>query len=145
MTTQNRRETIDHQALQRLAAAGALRGITVAGETEGWTVVAHVREAQYPLAGQRGGIRHFRRMETAVKYLREAGVNRFEVDARGFDMEAMLATRRRPDTAAALKRAHDAAEYDRWFRAEVEKAVEEADCPDAEWYSWEEIERSTKK
>jgi hypothetical protein len=137
-------DTIDHSTLQRLAKAGALHGITVTGDPEGWTIIAQVRQTQYPLVGRNDGrtvVRHWRRMETAVKYLRQIGVERFEVDARHFDSEAMRRTNQRPDTAAALKRAHEAADYDRWFREQVAAAIEEADDPNAEWFTWEEVEQ----
>lgn len=134
-------DTIDHATLQRLAKAGALAGVTVTGDPEGWAIVARVRQTRYPLVGRNDGrrvVRHWRRMETAVKYLRGVGVEQFEVDARHFDADAMRRTNKRPDTAAALKRAHEAAEYDRWFREQVEIGVQEAEDPNTPWYTTEE-------
>jgi hypothetical protein len=60
------------------------------------------------------------------------GVIRFDVNAANYDPEGgKLLTR--PDTSAALKRAHAAAVHDKWFRAEVEQALQEADDPATEW------------
>ncbi len=36
-----------------------------------------------------------------------------------------LARRTRPDRAAALKRAHEAAAYDKWFRSQVQEALDD--------------------
>ena len=41
------------------------------------------------------------------------------MDAANFDAQS-VATYKRPDAAATLKRAHDAAAYDKWFRSEVD-------------------------
>ena len=38
---------------------------------------------------------------------------------------------KRPDRAETLKRAHEAAEHDAWFREQVQLALDEADQPDA--------------
>ncbi|WNV04073.1 hypothetical protein RP726_16865 [Candidatus Methylospira mobilis] len=40
-----------------------------------------------------------------------------------------------------MKKAHEAAEYDKWFREQVELAIKEADAPDAVWISHEEVEK----
>lgn len=39
----------------------------------------------------------------------------------------------RPDKSAMLKATHEAAAYDKWFRAQVEEAVNEADDPNTVW------------
>lgn len=135
-------DTIDHPTLQRLARAGALNGIVVAGDPDGWAILAQVHETRYPLVGQKSGVRHFRRMESAVKYLRSVGIESFAVDAHDFDADAMRRRRRRPDAAATLKRAHEAAEYDRWFREQVAQGLKEADDPNAEWLTTEEVMES---
>ena len=38
---------------------------------------------------------------------------------------------KRPDRAETLKRVHEAAEHDAWFREQVQLALDEADQPDA--------------
>ncbi|HET6655938.1 MAG TPA: hypothetical protein VFL45_04720 [Gammaproteobacteria bacterium] len=134
-------ENLGHAEFAKLNRAGAIQSVTVAGDREGWSILAHVRQTVYPLAARRGGVRHFRRMESAIKYLRESGIERFEVDASGYDPEAMRQTHRRPDTAAQLKRAHEAAEHDKWFREQVAAAIKEADDPNARWYTHEEVMR----
>jgi hypothetical protein len=132
--------TIDHGTLVSMAKAGAISRVTLAGDSQGWAIIARVRETRYPLAVQTGGVRHFRHMEAAARYLRQVGVEKYEVDQHAWDPRAPRNNHRRPDTAAAMKRAHEAAEYDRWFCEEVDKAVREADSPDAVWYTHEEVE-----
>lgn len=120
MTT--RTETVDHPTLARLQAAGAISKAMLVAEPEGWALVVQVRRTLYPLASKRGGIRHWRRMESAVKYLAGLHITRFQVDGQGFDA---LNTRApaRPDAAEKLRRAHEAAAYNRWFAEQVDEGL----------------------
>ncbi len=59
-----------------------------------------------------------------MQYLHGVGVMRFDVDASAFD-PATPATNPRPDRAAALKAAHEAAAYDQWFRGQVQAAIDD--------------------
>lgn len=134
------RETVDHATLQRMHAAGVITDATLVAEPAGWAVVVQVRRTQYPLAAKRGGIRLWAKMKSAARYLREEmGLAEFRVDARHYDVEQIQATRRRPDAAAKLKRAHAAAEHEAWFRGQVEAAVAAADDPDAQWLEHEDV------
>lgn len=49
---------------------------------------------------------------------------RFDVDAVNFDADS-LTTRTRPDTTATLKKAHAAAAYDKWLKAEIQEAIDD--------------------
>ncbi len=77
-------------------------------------------------------VRLFKRMETLVSYLKEVGISRFDVDAADYSPETVK-THSRPDRAEALRRAHEAAAHDKWFREQVEEALREADDPNTEW------------
>jgi hypothetical protein len=84
------------------------------------------------LSAQRSGkLRLFRKLETVMAYLKELGINRFGVDAGGYDAAEAKTRHKRPDRAKALKRAHAAAEHDAWFREQVQQAIHAADQPDA--------------
>ncbi|SCB59028.1 hypothetical protein GA0061105_10674 [Rhizobium aethiopicum] len=123
-------ETIDHSTLSRLVEAGAVDAAHVVGKTGGWSVVIRYGKAERPLAAQRSRqVRLFKRMDTLVSYLKDVGISQFDVDAANYVPE--IATR--PDRAAALRRTHEAAEYDKWFREQVEEAIREADDPNAVW------------
>ncbi len=80
------------------------------------------------LAAQRSRqVRLFRRFETLTTYLKEIGIERFEVDAEDYD-PALPKTARRPDffrCTDALKRTHAAAAYDTWFRAQVQASIDD--------------------
>jgi len=121
-------ESIDHRTLPRLIEAGALRGAHVIGQRGGWSVVVRYGPHECALAAQRSRqVRLFKKLETVVAYLKNVGLARFEVDAADFD-PASLKTVARPDRAAALRRAHEAAEHDAWFRDQVERALAELDA-----------------
>ncbi len=51
-------------------------------------------------------------------------------------------SRARPDRAEALKRTYGAAEYDKWFREQVQQGLVEADEPNTQWVSHEEAKSS---
>lgn len=136
-------ETIDHSTLSRLVEAGAVRGAHVVGQKGGWAVLVQYGMSERPLAAQRSRqVRVWRKFETLVGYLREIGIAKFDVDAVNYDPDQLHATKR-PDRAAALRRAHEAAEHDQWFRAEVQSALIEADDPATQWVSQEEAKRES--
>ena len=116
-------ETIDHGTLSRLVEAGAVRGAHIVGQSGGWAVLVKYGMTERPLAAQRSRqVRLFRKFETLVSYLKEIGIARFDVDAANYDTDTATATRR-PDRADALKRAHEAAAYDTWFREQVRASM----------------------
>lgn len=118
-------ETIDHGTLSRLVEAGAVRGAHVVGQSGGWAVLVKYGMTERSLAAQRSRqVRLFRRLETLVAYLREIGIAQFDVDAANYEADAPT-TNRRPDRAAALKRAHEAAAYDAWFRDQVQASIDD--------------------
>lgn len=126
-------ETIDHTTLSRLVEAGAVRGAHVVGQDGGWAIMIKYGMAERALAAQRSRqVRLFKRMETLVSYLKDVGISRFDVDAADYAPETVK-THSRPDRAEALRRAHEAAAHDRWFRGQVEEALREADDPNTEW------------
>ncbi|MDO3431750.1 hypothetical protein QWJ46_03540 [Rhizobium sp. CBN3] len=123
-------ETIDHSTLSRLVEAGAVDAAHVVGKTGGWSIVIRYGKAERPLAAQRSRqVRLFKRMDTLVSYLKDVGISQFDVDAGDYAPEKAS----RPDRAEALRRTHEAAEYDKWFREQVEEAIREADDPNTVW------------
>ena len=114
---------INHSALAKLVESGAVRAAHVVGRSGGWGIIVKCGRTARPLAAQRGKVRLFSKLETVAAYLKGIGIARFEVDALGYDAEH--ARRTRPDRAAALKRAHEAAAYDRWFRSQVQVALDD--------------------
>ncbi len=132
-------ETIDHGMLAGLVAAGAVRTAHVVGQPGGWSLRVKYGAAERALAAQRSRqVRIFRRMETLVSYLQDLGIERFDVDATDYEAEG---GKSRPDRAEAMRRAHEAAAHDQWFRAQVEEAISEADDPNTEWVSHEVVKQ----
>jgi len=122
-------ETIDHGTLARLVEAGAVRAAHIVGQPGGWAVMVKYGTQERTLATKNTRVaRLFRRFETLVSYLKNVGLAQFDVDAANYE-QAAGATPKRPDRAAALKRAHEAAAYDAWFRGKVQ---EELDDPSPE-------------
>lgn len=118
-------EFIDHTTLSRMVEAGAVRGAHVVGQNGGWAVVVRYGMHERPLAAQRSRqVRIFRKLETLVAYLRGVGLSQFDVDAANFEQESTTRAKR-PDRAAALKNAHEAAAYDKWFREQVQAAIDD--------------------
>ncbi|MGX9993507.1 hypothetical protein ACS4RR_031050 (plasmid) [Rhizobium sp. Z1P35] len=135
-------ETIDHSTLSRLVEAGAVEVAHVVGKTGGWSVVIRYGKVERPLAAQRSRqVRVFKRMDSLVSYLKDVGISQFDVDAADY----APGTASRPDRAAALRRTHEAAEYDKWFREQVEEAIREADDPNAVWISAQDAEERMDK
>jgi hypothetical protein len=139
-------DTIDHQTLTRLVEAKAVNAAHVVGQPGGWRIVVRYGAVERPLVATRSQeVRIFRKMETLVGYLKGVGISRFDVDTADYDPEGGPRPRARPDTSAALKRAHQAAEHDKWFRAQVAEAIREADDPATEWVSHEAAKASWAK
>lgn len=123
--------SIDHASLIQLAEAGALLETHVVGQGGGWSVLVRYGNQSRVLAAQRGNAaRVFKKMDTLVSYLKDAGISKFDVDSAAFVTEAGTA---RPDRARALREMHEAAAHDAWFRGQVQLALDEANGDDAQW------------
>jgi len=120
-------ETIDHTTLSRLAEAGAVCSAHIVGQKGGWGILVKYGKTERALAAQRSHqVRIFRKFETLVSYLKGVGIVRFDVDAVNYDAASLKATRNRPDRAEAMKSAHEAAAYNKWLKAEVQEAIDDA-------------------
>lgn len=118
-------DTIDHNTLTHLVAAGAVRDADIIGQPGGWGVVVKYGMTERTLAARRGAVRIFKRFETLVGYLKGIGIAEYRVNAVNYDPVAPIAHAPRPDSAERLKNAHGAAAYDKWFRAQVQEALDD--------------------
>ena len=119
-------QTIDHNTLSQLVQAGAVRGAHVIGRDGGWALAAKYGLTERYLATTRSKqVRTFKRLETVVAYLREIGISQFDVDAAQYDPSVAVRPTR-PDRSVALKKAHEAAAYDKWFRAQVQESLDDS-------------------
>lgn len=116
-------EMIDHAALIKLVGTKFARGARIVGQPGGWGIIIKQGTTEYALTTQRSQqLRLFRKFETLVSYLKSVGIVRFDVDAANWNADP-LTTRQRPDTSAAMNKAHEAAAYDKWLKSEVQEAI----------------------
>lgn len=87
-------------------------------------------------------VRRFGNPVKAFQIVRDLGLEggRYSV-AQWRPEERELDRPSRPDKSATLKATHEAAAYDKWFRAQVEEAVKEADDPNTQWVSNEDAKK----
>jgi hypothetical protein len=116
-------EAIDHKTLAKLVESGTVRAARVISQAGGWGIIVTCGKTARPLAAQRGKVRLFSKLETVAVYLRGIGIPRFDVDVVDYDPER--ARRARPDRSEALKQAHEAAAYAKWFRDQVQVALDD--------------------
>ena len=127
--------TIDTAMAKRLVEASAIRGASIIGQPGGWSVVMKLGMQDKALSVQRSDKpRMWRSLDRCVEYLKnELHIARFELlDATNYS-DVPIAGKSRDDAAERLRKAHEAAAHDKWFREQVEIALAEADDPAAEW------------
>jgi len=121
-------KTIDHSTLRRLVDAGAHVGAEVVGGAGGWGVVISYGRASQTLAATRGAPRTWRQFETLASYLKELGIVEYRVNTAKFAPDAAEAKpddKRSATASERMKRAHQAAAHDTWFREQVQASIDD--------------------
>ena len=121
-------KTIDHSTLRRLVDAGAHVGAEVVGGAGGWGVVISYGRASQTLAATRGAPRTWRQFETLAGYLKELGIVEYRVNTAEFAPGAAAGKpddKRSTTASDRMKRAHQAAAYDTWFREQVQASIDD--------------------
>ncbi|MGL6109552.1 MAG: hypothetical protein ACRC2B_05565 [Rubrivivax sp.] len=121
-------KTIDHGSLRRLVDAGAPVGAEVVGGAGGWGVVINYGRASQTLAASRGTPRTWRQFETLACYLKQLGIVEYRVNTAQFEPGAGLAKpddKRSATASERMKRAHQAAAHDTWFREQVQASIDD--------------------
>ena len=116
--------TLDTAIAKHLAQNTAISGAAIVGGPGGWSVLLTVGGIEKRLGTQRSERpRLWRSLDRCVAYLKaELGITRIDfVDARLHQADAQ-AQRGRSDTAERMRRTHQAAAYDAWFREQVQAA-----------------------
>jgi len=119
--------TIDTLLARRMVEAAAIRGASIIGQPGGWSVMLKIGMTETPLGTQRTDKpRTWRSLDTCMDYLRnELKIVRLDaLDASNYS-ETAINTPRRADAAKRMKAAHEAAAYDKWFRAMVQEAIDD--------------------
>jgi len=118
-------QTIDTAMAKQLIRAQVIRGALIVGQPGGWSVVLKVNANEKALAAQRSKhVRVWRSLDRCVAFMRnELGVERFDrLDASHHTAESPR-KKTRADAADRLRRAHEAAAHDKWFRAQVAEGL----------------------
>jgi len=120
---------IDHGTLRRLVAAGAHVGAQVVGAGGCWGVVINYGRTSQTLAATRGRPKTFRQFETLAGYLKDLGIVEYRVNAAEFEPGANH--KRAPDrrsiaASERMKRAHEAAAHEAWFREQVQASIDDS-------------------
>ena len=134
-------QTIDTATARRMAEAGTIRGVSIVGQPGGWSVMLKTGTLEKPLGSQKADKpRTWRSLDTLTEYLRKV-LSIVRIDGIDATHHSNAGTHRpgRPDAAARLKHAHEAAAYDMWFRAQVDAGITEADDPATQWIPHEEV------
>lgn len=119
--------TIDTAMARKMVEASAIRGASIVGQPGGWSVMLKIGMQEKPLGTQRTDKpRTWRSLDTCMEYLRtELHIVRIEgIDASNYSGASVIA-KARPDAAARLRQAHEAAAYDKWFRGKVQEALDD--------------------
>ena len=118
-------KTIDHGTLRRLVDAGTQVGVEVIGATGGWGLVINYGRASQTLSATRGQPRTWRQFETLAGYLKDLGITEVRVNTAAFEPGSTTRKRDKRSTTASdrMKRAHQAAAYDTWFRERVQASI----------------------
>ena len=117
-------ETITHTTLKELVEAGAIRRACAVAFGDRWGLVFSYGGVEKTLRSKNGHkVRNWANLNSVAKYLAELGIRKFETDATNYDPNQKTLTR--PDQSVALKKAHQAAEYDKWFREQVQAAIDD--------------------
>ncbi len=132
--------TLTLQQLRATNDAGGIASVTLKALGEAFFVQVDTRNGKAAMLAKTRSTepRGFGNPMQALNLLRKLGLVVGAFDVALWNPEQKNTARTRPDRTEALKRTHEAAEHDKWFRAQVEKAIKEADDPTTKWVSDEE-------
>lgn len=96
---------INHNALIHLIEANAVSAATATADGDIWALTISIGgDKKTVMAKNSGKPRIWRKLDTLAKYLKEAGLQKFEIDVSQYDPS--LKSLKRPDSASTLKRTH---------------------------------------
>lgn len=120
-------QTIDTAIAKRLVKGHMIRGASIIGASGGWSVVLKIGTEEMPLVTQRTDRpRLWSSLDSCVSYLKgELHIARFDMlDATHYSKVAIVG-KMRHDTAERMRRAHEAAAYDKSFRESVQASIDD--------------------
>lgn len=140
-------QPIKLESLRDLVAAGSVKSATILGQKGGYAVVASVGLQQRLLGTKYGEVRMFASTDTAVKALREVGLSHFSLDVTHYEEGRLRAAR--PDVTHKAQQASAALAHDRWFREQVQSALDSDARGEMAWHDhdtlWAALEADAAK
>jgi hypothetical protein len=121
-------EFITPNTLKELVEANAVAGAVVHGEKGGYVVIVKYGSVERTVAARSNkgelSIRVFATLDSVDHFLRtRVHLTHYEVDSGRFEPAERQA--RYAPASARLKRAHEAAEHDKWFREQVQRGLDD--------------------
>jgi hypothetical protein len=112
---------------RRMVEASAIRGASIIGVPGGWSVMLKLGLTEKPLGSQRGDKpRLWRSLDTCMAYLRkDLHIVRVDLLDGSNHSEVDVNRSTRTDASERMKKAHEAAAYDKWFRAQVQASIDD--------------------
>ncbi len=122
-------QILNLEQLKAATAAGGVTGITLRGVGAAFVVSVQTQRDEAILVTSKKQPRRFADPRKALQVLRTCGWTECHMDATQWRPEDhALEKTARPDRSAALKAAHEAAQadanYDKWFRAQVQGSLD---------------------
>ena len=124
MTSKN---TIDTAVAKRMVETQAISSASIIGQPGGWLVMLKIGVLEKALGAQRSDQpRLWKSLDRCVDYLRnELQIARFDMlDATNFSIDPMAGSTKNR-AAERMREAHQAAAYDKWFKAEIQEAIDD--------------------
>lgn len=127
-----------------MSAAGGIRSVTLMGDDGAFCIRALTQRGEDALLmTQRGKARRFAHINKAAALLKEMGIEDVRLSLQNWEPDQAPSGRvSRPDRSEAMKRAHEAAAHDAWFREQVDAALFEADDPETVWVTHDDASAS---
>jgi hypothetical protein len=98
-------QTINHSALIHLVEAKAVSNATANADGDIWILTIRAGETDKTVMAKNSGkARIWRKLDTLAKYLKDIGLDKFEINVSRYDPSRK--SLRRPDSASTLKRTH---------------------------------------
>ncbi|MFZ6756735.1 hypothetical protein ACO0K9_05900 [Undibacterium sp. Ji50W] len=119
--------TIDTAMAKRMVDAAAIHGASIIGQPGGWGVMLKFGATEKPLGAQRTGQpRVWRSLDRCMDYLKtELHITRVDLLDASKHSETPDKIKVRTDTSERMRRAHEAAAYDKWFREQVQVSLDD--------------------
>ncbi len=114
-------DTINHNALKHLIEANAVSSAYATADGDIWSLKVLVGDNKKTVMAKNSGeARKWRKLDTLAKYLKQIGLNSFEINVTNFD--PTVKSLKRPDSASTLKRTHREAHQS--FKEKTQKTAQ---------------------